>query len=322
MQLSFGCTLSDRVQALLDGRVEVEGCHLAGEVLEAQSLFRATLREQRFDVSELSMASHIVTTARGDARYIGIPVFLSRAFRHSSIYVRTDRSIEGPEDLRGKRIGLPEYQQTAALWVRGILADHYGIRSEEISWTTGGLHQPNPEDRIPLTLPPAISVTRSPESLDALLARGDLDGLISPVPPRCFREGSAPVRRLFENYHEAEIAYHDATGFFPIMHCLVIRKDLANVYPWLPRVLLDAFTKAKSIALAELSSQGSPKVALPWLEWYQSLTRQLLGHDYWPYGLQANYDELQAMLRYAHQDGLAQSLLKPEDLFHPSTWSA
>jgi len=267
------------------------------------------------------MASHIVTTARGDARYIGVPVFLSRAFRHSSIYVRADRSIDSPEELRGKRIGLPEYQQTAALWVRGFLADQHGIGAEEISWVTGGLHQPNPGDRIPLTLPPAISVVRSPDSLNALLARGDLDGVISPVPPRCFQEGSAPVRRLFENYHEAEIAYHRATGFFPIMHCLVIRKDLANDHPWLPKALLDGFTKAKSMALAELSSQGSPKVALPWLEWYQSLTRQHLGDDYWPYGLQPNYEELQAMLRYAHQDGLAKSPLKPEDLFHPSTWS-
>ncbi|MFM7691636.1 MAG: hypothetical protein ACKPAC_19615, partial [Alphaproteobacteria bacterium] len=264
-----------------------------------------------FDISELSMGSHIVTSARGDAPYIGVPVFLSRAFRHSAIYIRTDRGINSAADLAGREIGLPEYQQTAALWVRGVLRDHYGVDTKGISWRTGG-------ERVAITLPDGFKVKPMGESLEEALAAGRIDALIAPRPPACFNTGSAPVARLFPDYRREEESWFRASGFFPIMHCLAVRKDVAERHPWLPVELFRAFSAAKAASLAEMSLVNVLRVSLPWIAAEAEAQSAIFGGNPWPYGFKRNRDEIAAMIRYAVEDGLAARQMEPEELFHPS----
>jgi 4,5-dihydroxyphthalate decarboxylase len=257
------------------------------------------------------MGSHIVTSARGDAPYIGVPVFLSRAFRHSAIYIRTDRGINSAADLAGREIGLPEYQQTAALWVRGILRDHYGVDTRGISWRTGG-------ERVAITLPDGFKVKPMGEPLEEALAAGRIDALIAPRPPACLGNDSAPVARLFPDYRREEESWFRASGFFPIMHCLAVRKDVAERHPWLPVELFRAFSAAKAASLAELSLVNVLRVSLPWIAAEAEAQSAIFGGNPWPYGFKRNRAEIAAMIRYAVEDGLAARRMEPEELFHPS----
>lgn len=321
LKLSLACIPTDRSRPILDGRVKVEDCEIQPLNIEPEEIFRRALNEKAFDLTELSLSSHIVTTARGDAAYVAVPVFLSRVFRHSAMFVRTDRDIKRPEDLAGRRIGVPEYQQTAGLWVRGILRDQHGVDTTKISWVTGGQEKPGSSERIALSLPPHIDVKPigPTETLNGLLATGEIDAIFSPRPPSCFVNKSAPVDRLFPKYREAEMEYYRKTKFFPIMHVLCVRKDIAAEHPWLPAKLFAAFAKAKALSLNELSQNNVLRVALPWVaSWYDE-ARALMGPNIWPYGFRENRDELAAMTRYAHIDGLAPRIVDPAELFHPST---
>jgi len=311
ISLTLACTATDRTRPLMEGRFKVPGADIIFLPGEPEDIFRRALRDRAFDISELSMGSHIVTSARGDAPYIGVPVFLSRAFRHSAIYIRTDRGINGAADLAGREIGLPEYQQTAALWVRGILRDHYGVDTRGISWRTGG-------ERVAITLPDGFKVKPMGESLEEALAAGRIDALIAPRPPACFINGSAPVARLFPEYRREEESWFRASGFFPIMHCLAVRKDVAERHPWLPVELFRAFSAAKAASLAELSLVNVLRVSLPWIAAEAEAQSAIFGGNPWPYGFKRNRDEIAAMIRYAVEDGLATRQIEPEELFHPS----
>jgi 4,5-dihydroxyphthalate decarboxylase len=321
LTLSLGCYETDRSRPLLDGRVHIPGVRLEREPGEPRDLFRRALRDKAFAITELSMSSHIVTTARGDAPYIGVPVFPSRAFRHDSIYIRTDRGIRGPADLAGRRIGVPEYQQTAALWVRGMLRDRYGVDTASIAWRNGGLETPGPGERVPLSLPPELDVgpVGPGETLNALLANGSLDAIISPRAPSCFRDRSAPVDRLWPNSRGEEERYFEETGFFPIMHCMAVRKDVARVHPWLPAAVFRAFAEAKALALADLAPSNVLRVSLPWITAEAAAQTARMGGDPWPYGFARNRAEIETMIRYAVTDGLSGSAILPQTLFHPST---
>jgi 4,5-dihydroxyphthalate decarboxylase len=309
--LTLACTQSDRTRPLMDGRFRVTGCDITFIPGEPEDIFRRALRERAFDVSELSMGSHIVTTARGDAPYVGVPVFLSRAFRHSAVYVRTDRGIRGAADLAGRTIGLPEYQQTAALWVRGVLRERHGVDTKGIAWRTGG-------ERIAITLPEGFDVTPLGGDLEAALAAGEIDALIGPRPPRCFVERSAPVDRLWPDTRAEEQAWHATTGFFPIMHCLAVRRDVAERHPWLPVELFRAFTAAKRASVEELRLVNVLRVSLPWIAAEAEAQIAAMGGNPWPYGFARNRDEIAAMIRFAVADGLAAREIAPEALFHPS----
>jgi 4,5-dihydroxyphthalate decarboxylase len=311
ISLTLACTATDRTRPLMEGRFKVPGADIIFLPGEPEDIFRRALRDRAFDISELSMGSHIVTSARGDAPYIGVPVFLSRAFRHSAIYIRTDRSINSAADLAGREIGLPEYQQTAALWVRGILRDHYGVDTRGISWRTGG-------ERVAITLPDGFKVKPMGESLEEALAAGRIDALIAPRPPACLGTGSAPVARLFPDYRREEESWFRASGFFPIMHCLAVRKDVAERHPWLPVELFRAFSAAKAASLAELSLVNVLRVSLPWIAAEAEAQSAIFGGNPWPYGFKRNRDEIAAMIRYAVEDGLAARRMEPEELFHPS----
>ena len=312
LSLALACTASDRMRPILDGRVSVPGVDLVKLPGEPEDIFRRALRDRAFDVSELSMGSHIVTTARGDSPYVGVPVFPSRAFRHSAIYVRTDRGIAGPGDLAGRAVGLPEYQQTAALWVRGILREHYGVDTRSVAWRTGG-------ERVPISLPDGLDVRPLGEDLQAALAAGRIDALVAPRPPAAFEERSAPIGRLWPDYRAEEVAWHRVTGFFPIMHCLAVRRDVAERHPWLPVELFRAFARARAIALAELKLVNVLRVSLPWAAAAFEEQAAIMGGDPWPYGFARNRDEIAAMVRFAVEDGLASKAVEPERLFHPST---
>lgn len=312
--LTLTSTLTDRTRPIHEGRVKVEGFELRCTADEPETMFRAAMRDAPFDITELSMSSHMLSVARGDSRYVAIPVFPSRAFRHNAIYVRADRGIERPEDLAGRIIGTPEYQQTAGLWVRGILREHHGVDTRAIGWRSGG-------ERTPITLPPGMDfqVIAEGESLDAMLADGRLDAFIGPRPPAPFLAGDGSVRRLFADVRAAEEAYHEATGFFPIMHCIAIRRDVAEAHPALPAALTRAFMQAKRQALAELAMGNVLRVSLPWIVAEVERQTRRMGGDPWPYGFARNRAELAAMCRFAAADGLAVRDLAPGELFHPAT---
>jgi 4,5-dihydroxyphthalate decarboxylase len=310
--LSLACVPTDRTRPILDGRITVPGVRFTAIPGEPEDIFRRALRDRTFDVTELSMGSHIVTTARRDSPYVGVPVFLSRAFRHSAIYIRTDRGIRAPADLAGRTIGVPEYQQTAALWVRGIMREHHGIDTHAVRWRTGG-------ERVAITLPDGFDVQPLGEPLEAALAEGCLDALIAPRPPACFSDGAAPVGRLFPDYRAAEQAWFKASGFFPIMHCLAVRKDVAKRHPWLPVELFRAFARAKALALSELAMVNVLRVSLPWIAAEAVSQSAFMGGNPWPYGFTRNRAEIAAMIRFAQHDGLAAQPVSPEALFHPST---
>lgn len=313
--LSIGCTFSDRIEALLDGRVGVDGYDTAIRCVEPQALFRQTLRGRTFDVAELSMASHIAAVGRGERHYVGVPVFLSRSFRHANLYVRTDRAIASPADLAGRRMGLIDFQQTAALWLRGVLADDHGVARTAVDWVTAGLHAPVLEDRSAMTLPEGITVTRSPATLDAMLRDGTLDAVISPTAPRCFTDPTVPVARMWPDYRQEELGWWRRHRLFPIMHVAVVRRSLVDADPGLPVAVFTAFEAARRIAAADLATRDFPKLTLPWLMHHAGASYGELGGDPWTYGVEENRAALEAMLRYAEADGLTATRLTPESLF-------
>lgn len=321
IKLGIACIPTDRSRPLFDGRVTLPDVELEPLNVEPEEIFRRALNEKAFEISELSMGSHITTTARGDASYIAVPVFLSRVFRHSAIYVRTDRGIRTAADLAGRRIGLPEYQQTAGLWVRGILRDQYGVDTAKVSWRIGGQEKAGVGERIAVALPPHLDVKPigPTQTLNQMLADGEIEAIFSPRPPTCYLQKSAPVDRLFPDFQSAEKAYFKQTKFFPIMHALTVRKDVAEKYPWLPGQLFDGFAKAKAMSMAELSLNNVLRVSLPWVPANYDDVRSVMGPNIWPYGLAENRDEIAAMTRYAHQDGLTTRAVDPAELFHPST---
>ena len=319
LQLSIACRPYDRIAALMNGSVAVEGCRTTILPLAAEEIFSRAYSRAEFDVSELSMSSHIITTEKGISPYVGIPVFMSRMFRHSAIYIRTDLGISSPQDLRGRTLGVPEYQMTAALWVRGMLSDIYGVNAEHIALRTGGLQQPGRREKFGMTFSSPFNVQPIPEdqTLDALLARGELDGIVSARAPSCFLNKTAPVRRLFENFEAEEKDYYRKTGLFPIMHVIGVRRDLLDRHPWLASSLFKAFDAAKRACLAAIEDDNALQLMLPWSLQHYAETRSLMGDDYWPYGVAKNRAALDAMVRYSREQGLTSSISDPRELFAP-----
>ncbi len=319
LHLSIACRPYDRVVALLTGSVPVEGCTTSFLPLAAEEIFGRAYGRAEFDVTELSMSSHIITTEKQISPYVGIPVFVSRMFRHQAIYIRSDRGIARPEDLRGRTLGVPEYQMTAALWVRGMLSDVYGVKSEEISWRTGGLQHPGRREKFGMTFAAPFDVKAIPadQTLDAMLVRGELDGIVTARPPASFLNGTAPVRRLFPDFVEEERDYFASTGLFPIMHLIGIRRDVYEQNRWLATSLFKAFNQAKAACFAAIEDDNALQVALPWSLQSYADTRALMGTDYWPYGVEKNLKALNAMIRYSREQGLTHDISDVSQLFAP-----
>ena len=249
LKLSMSVGNYDRTQALFDGRVQVEGCEITAVPLEPEEAFHRAFRYGEFDITEISMSSHMMTTARGDNQYVAVPAFLSRVFRQSGVYVRTDRGINRPQDLKGKRIGVPEYQITANVWIRGILEEEFGVKPSDIHWRRGGIEEAGRGERAPISLPDSVDLQQIPDdkTLSGMLEAGELDGYIGARAPSCFLRGAPHVGRLFKDYIQDEKDYFRRTRIFPIMHMVGIRKTLVEQHPWLAVSVYKAFLKAKAL---------------------------------------------------------------------------
>jgi 4,5-dihydroxyphthalate decarboxylase len=301
--------------------VQIDGVEPVFMTLSPEEIFFRAFRSQDFDICELSMSSTTVKTADGNCPYVGVPAFVSRAFRHNSIWVRTDR-IKRPEDLKGKRVGLPEYQLTACVWARIILEDDYGVKPADMRWVRGGVEDPGRPEKISIKLPAGVHMENAPEgaTISGMLERGEIDGFIAPRAPT-FAGGRPPpnVGMLFADPIAAGRDYFKRTGIFPIMHVTGIRRTLAEKHPWLPAAVLKAFSEAKAKCLEALEDTAATKVTLPFVEDQLRLAREFMGCDFWSYGLEPNRKVLETFLRYHHKEGLSSRLVKPEELFHPST---
>ncbi|QKO23621.1 PhnD/SsuA/transferrin family substrate-binding protein [Rhodoferax sp. BAB1] len=321
LQLSVAMGDYDRTRALYDGRVQIDGVDPVYMLLNPEEMFFRAMRSRDFDIAELSFSSYLVKHSQGDCPYIAVPVFLSRAFRHTSIYVRKDR-IKQPADLKGRRVGLPEYQLTANVWARAILQDDYGVRPEDITWVRGGIDTPGRPEKIALQLPPGVKVEAAPEgtTISELLDRGEIDGFIGPRPPNRAALRNPNIGWLFDDPTAEAKDYYRRTGVFPIMHVVGIRKELAQAHPWLPAAVVKAFTVSKAQALELLSDTSATKVTLPFVEEQLKAARESLGEDYWSYGVQAARKTLETFVRHHHAQGLSKRLMAVEELFHPATY--
>ncbi len=321
LRISLACCDYDRCRAIFDGRAPIEGCEVAAVPLEPEEAFHRAFRFREFDICELSMSSHTLMSSRGQNAYVGVPAFVSRLFRHSGIYIRTDRGISTPADLKGRTVGLPEYQITANVWIRGLLADEYGVNAAEVRWRSGGIEEPGREERAPLQLPPDIDLAPIPRhrTLAEMLASGELDAVVGARAPSCFARGAANVGRMFPDYRKVEQEYFRRTRIFPIMHIIGIRRELAEQHPWLPVSVFKAFLRAKALCMDELGQIGHLFTSLPWGVMEFESARALMGEDYWSYGFEANQHVLETFTRYHHQQGLSARQVDPRALFHPAT---
>lgn len=324
LTLSIAMGDYDRTRPIVDGRVGIDGVNPITMLLSPEEMFFRAFRQAAFDVSELSLSSYCVQLARGNSHYVAVPIFPSRAFRHTAIYVRTDKGIGKPEDLRGRRIGIAEYQLTANVWVRGMLEDDFGVSPPDIEWVRGGMHTPGRPEKIAVQVPDDVTLTEAPEgtTLNELLVQGEIDGFVGPRSLRCFDEGHPNVKRLFRDSVAAAEDYYRRTQIFPIMHVLGLRRELADDHPWLPVALVKGFTQAKSIAQQALDDTSATKVTMPFVEDNLSRARALMGPDPWTYGVEDNHKVLEAFLDYHYRQGLSPRKLKPHELFHPTTFEA
>jgi 4,5-dihydroxyphthalate decarboxylase len=320
LKLSIAVGDYDRMRPLVDGAVQIDGVDPQYMLLEPEEIFFRAFRHADFDICELSLSSYCVKTAAGASLYTAVPIFPSRAFRHTSIYIRTDR-IKAPADLRGKRVGVPEYQLTANVWVRMILEEDYGIRPSDVSWVRGGYEHTGRIEKIALDLPSDVRLESvgEHETISTLLADGKLDAVIGPRAPACFTRGHPNIGYLFPDPQKAATEWYQRTKLFPIMHTLGIRRTLAESHAWLPAAIVKAFESSKAIALAKLGDTSATKVTLPFVEEQLRAARALMGEDYWPYGLVPNRHVLQRFLQRHHAEGLSPRLLQPEELFHPAS---
>ncbi|HEY6514313.1 MAG TPA: ABC transporter substrate-binding protein [Burkholderiaceae bacterium] len=323
LRLSVAMGDYDRTRALLDGRVQIDGVNPVFMTLSPEETFFRAMRQQAFDISELSLSSYLVKASRGECPYVAVPVFLSRAFRHTSIWVRKDR-IRTPQDLKGKRVGVPEYQLTANVWARAILQDDHGVLPRDITWVRGGIDTPGRLEKIGLTLPADLRVEDAPadRTISDLLDAGDIDGFIAPRPPGGAAAHNPQVRWLFDDPTAAATDWYHRTGIFPIMHVVGVRRALADKHPWLPVAVLKAFTQAKALALEALADTSATKVTLPFVEEQLKAARETLGEDYWSYGVAGNEATLRAFARHHHVQGLSAREMAVEELFHPTTYES
>ena len=320
--VTIACGNYDRTRAIKDGTVKVEGCDVTYLPLYPEEIFHRAFKFHEFDISELSFSSYIRTVAAGTSAYIGIPAFVSRIFRHSGIYVRKGAGIERPQDLRGKRIGVPEYQITAVVWMRGLMQHEYGVMPSEIHWRSGGQEQPGRHERTPLKAIAGVDLQPigDDRTLVGMLKAGELDALFTARAPSSFLNGEPHIVRLFADTRAAEQAYYKKTRLFPIMHLVGIRKILAEKYPWLATSVYKAFCEAKARAMIDLRDVNALMVTLPWLEAETNETSAIMGDDFWKYGVAENLPEIEALTQYVHEQGLADRRVEVEELFHPSTF--
>jgi 4,5-dihydroxyphthalate decarboxylase len=325
LAITLACGDYDRTRALADGRVQVEGVELTILDLSPEEIFFRMVRFEEFDVAEMSLSTFVLTRQQ-DAPFVAIPVFPSRAFRHNGIYVNARAGISAPDALVGRRVGVAEYQLTANVWIRGILAEFHGVPVSSVQYVTGGLHHPGREEKVAIPgLPDGVDVTSCPpgRTLSELLLAGEIDALYTPRTPRPYLDRDPRVQRLFGDVRAAEEDYYRQTQIFPIMHVVAIRREVYQRSRWLASSLVKAFRQARDLAFAGLDETAALPFVLPWVYEEYARTRALMGDDYWSYGLtRANEHTLSTFLRYSREQGLATDGAGPRDLFAPETLDA
>ena len=316
----------DRVEALIDGRVQVEGCDAQFEIAAIGDMNTDVFSgPQSREVTEIGLHPFMLAYANEGFRdYSLLPVFPLRMFRHRSIFIRTDRGIEKPEQLRGKKIATPGFSSTSLTWLRGILQHEHGVSPEDIQWIVSSkdssAETSGKVSKQESMVPDGLTVAPGPEGKDEsdLLESGDVDALFHAAEPRAYVQGHPDVARLFSDYRKTEGAYFAKTGIFPIMHAVAIRNDVAAQHPALPLAVCKAYSEAKQKALVTLQKLGWANISLPWVAQEIEETRAVMGDNYWPYGIKGNEKTLNALFQYSHEQGLAKKLLTIEDLFHPA----
>jgi len=324
ISMTLACWDYDRTRELADGSVRPEGIDLVYLPLPVEETFFRMLLGREFDCSEMSLSSYVISLGREDRPFVAIPVFPSRVFRHASIFVSAKGGIDRPEALAGRRVGSPEYQMTAPVWIRGILADDYGVPVTGVQHFTGGEEEPGRTEKLKLDLPPSIRVAPigPTQTLAQMLADGEIDALYTARTPSTFHTRPDAVRRLFEDHVAVEREYFRRTRIFPIMHTVVIRRDVYEQHRWCAQSLYKAFVQAQRKTYRDLEETAALKAMLPWLTAHVAEAKRELGADWWAYGLEPNRHVLDTFLRYHHEQGLSKRRLAPEELFAPETLEA
>ncbi len=306
----------DHVRDFTQGVVRADGVDLTHLKLSVEEIFYRFTKFREWDVSEMSFGKYVSLISQNDVTLHAIPVFPSRAFRLSSIYVRRDGPVKTAQDLAGKRVGIPEWAQTAAIYTRGYLAHEIGIPLSAIEWIQAGVNQPGRVEKVELKLPAGVRYRNVPDrSLSRMLLAGDIDAVMSARAPAPFTEHHPNVTRLFPDYRSAEEAYWRKTRIFPIMHVIAVRRPLLVEYPWLTMNLYKAFEEAKNRSLARMLDVTASHIPVPWGYAHAAGARELFGDDFWPYGIEPNRPTLEAFLRFAYEQGVCHRLVAPEELF-------
>ncbi|MET0499921.1 MAG: ABC transporter substrate-binding protein [Candidatus Binatia bacterium] len=322
LQIDIGCGDYDLVRPVRDGTIRAEGMELNFVTVNRppEVHWRMGIHGE-FDVAEMSFGSYVAGKARGEFPFIAIPAFVYRKFRHSCAYINVTAGISKPVELKGKRVGVPEWQMTATVWLRGFLQDDHGVRPQDVHWFTGGLESSGRKEKVPLQIPATIKVETIPEgkNLSGMLVTGEVDALITAQVPGPYVKRVPQVRRLFPNAREVEIDHFRRTGIFPIMHVIVIREELYNRHPWIAQSLYKAFLEAKNHCIETLYKNDGLHSVIPWAGHFVDEIKELMGADYWPYGVEANRKALETFLRYSEEQGLSQRKLAAEELFAKET---
>jgi 4,5-dihydroxyphthalate decarboxylase len=322
-QLTLACEDYDRTRPLREGTVKAEGIDLNYLVMPVEEIFWRMMKYKEFDASELSMGAFLTAAARGRRPFIAIPVFPSRTFRHRCIFVHTGSGITKVEDLRGRRVGVPEYSMTAAVWLRGMFEHEFGVHPNEIHWVQAGEEHPGRKDRVDFEMPPGVRLESRPDTtLNAMIESGAIDAMMSPRMPSCFLKGSPQVARLFPNCRQVEMEYFKRTGLFPIMHVIVIKRSIYDKERWVAQSLYKAFCEAKEICHRHLYDTNILRVSLPWASAEYEATCELMTADFWPYGVEPNRKNLETLNGYLYEQGLIQRKLELDELFARETAEA
>ncbi|MGQ0663766.1 MAG: 4,5-dihydroxyphthalate decarboxylase [Pseudomonadota bacterium] len=321
--LTLAMTDYDHVRDFTSGEVRAEGIDINHLKLSVEEIFFRFVTFREWDVSELSMAKYVSLVSQNDASLAAIPVFPSRVFRHSSIYVRSDGALREPRDLVGRKVGVPEWAQTAGIYARGALMHRYGVRLQDIDWVQAGVNEPGRVEKVELRLPKGTRLARvADQTLNDMLLAGEIDAIMTARPPAAFASGHPGIVRLFRDCRAIEEEYWRETGIFPIMHTLAIRAELLARFPWIAMNLYKAFEEAKRRSLARALDVAAARFPIPWVQAHAEGARALMGDDFWPYGIEPNRTTLQAFLDFALEQGLAHRKVEVEELFPATVRSA
>jgi 4,5-dihydroxyphthalate decarboxylase len=310
----------------MDGRVQIEGVDLEFEVdsigLMNEHVF---VGPQTREMTEIGLHPFMLAYANEEFRgYSLIPVFPLRTFRHKSVFIRTDRGIETPEDLRGKRIATPGYSSSSLTWIRGILSDEFGLDARDMEWVVSSAASDSASGKtssLENFIPEGMPISAGPDGVDEseLLVSGEVDAIFHAVEPKAYTERDPIVARLFPDPRATEREYFARTGIFPIMHAVAIRDDVIEQHPWLPLAVFNAYSEAKQVNQELMKNLGWALISLPWAGQELEETQELMGENFWTYGIEPNRKTLETLFRYSHEQGLASRELTIEELFHPST---